>query len=303
MTTILVAGASGFVGRRLVPALLEAGHDVRAMTRNPSTYTGEGVPLRADVEDVNALYDAMRGCSVAYYLVHSLDHRDFAERDALGAQNFGAAAKQAGVERIVYLGGLGAEDDDLSAHLRSRQQVEVLLAHSGVPVTTLRAGIVIGHGGASWEIIRNMVERVPAMVVPRWALTRSQPIALSDVVRYLVGVLSIDDDESHMHEIGGSEILRYVDVLSRVSAIEGRPAVIVPVPLPAKKLATFIAAQVLPFVVGVDSRTILTLLQSMKNEVIVRDDTISAVVDLEPMDYDAAVLEALAERARERRAS
>lgn len=300
---VLVAGASGFVGRRLVPALTQAGHGVRAMTRQPDHYAGLGTAVRADVDDPDALYAAMFGCTVAYYLVHSLDRGDFVRRDAAAAQAFGSVARAAGIERIVYLGALGDERDDLSPHLRSRQQVEGLLAAGGVPVTTVRAGIVIGHGGASWEIIRNLVERVPALVVPRWALTRTQPIARADVVRYLVGVLELRDTQSHVFEVGGNEVLRYVDVLSRVSAIEGRPALIIPVPLPARRLANLIAAQALPFVTGVSSRTIHTLLESMSNEVVVRDDSIRSLVPFEPMGYDEAVLDALGERARAGRRS
>lgn len=300
---LLVTGASGFVGRRLVPALVEAGHEVRAMTRRPDDYDGAGVAVGADVNEPRELYEAMRGCTVAYYLVHSLDHGDFRARDALAAQAFGRAARRAGIERIVYLGGLGDELDDLSDHLRSRQEVEGLLAADGVPVTTLRAGIVIGHGGASWEIIRNIAERVPVLVVPRWALTLTQPIAVDDVVRYLVGVVGLDDPDSHVFEIGGAEVLRYVDVLSRVSALEGRPGLIVPVPVPAKRLATLVASQALPLITGVDSRTIRTLLASMRNEVVVHNDKIRDVVKFEPMDYDRAVLAALGERARPARAS
>ncbi|MGI8678186.1 MAG: NAD(P)H-binding protein [Jatrophihabitans sp.] len=301
MTSTLVTGASGFIGRRLVPALVQAGHDVRAMTRHPDTYVGEGSAVRGDVADQDSIYAAMRGYTVAYYLVHSLDRPDFAHRDAAAAENFGRSARRAGIERIVYLGGLGDDQAELSPHLRSRHEVEGLLAADGVPVTTLRAGIVIGHGGSSWEIIRNMVEKVPAIAVPRWALTRSQPIAVADVIRYLVGVLAIDDGDSHVFEIGGAEILRYIDILTRVSAIEGRPALVVPVPLPAKSLATFVASHALPFITGVDSRTTRTLLGSMRNEVVVRDDSIRSVVPFEPMSYDEAVLAALAERAAQKR--
>lgn len=306
----LVAGASGFVGRGLVPALLDEGYEVRAMTRNPDRYDGPGVTVVGDVADEESCLRALRGCDVAYYLVHSLDHGDFERRDAEGAETFGRAAAQAGVRRIVYLGGLGDDADDLSRHLRSRQEVETLLGAAGVPVTALRAGIVIGHGGASWEIIRNAVEKVPVLAVPRWALTRTQPIALSDCVRYLVGVVAgdlLDDAASHVYEIGGAEVLRYVDVLTRVSAVEGRPALVVPVPIPplfgAQQLANLIASQALPLLTGVDARTIRTLLESMRNEVIVRDDSIRSVVPFEPLDYDGAILEALAVRARARRAA
>lgn len=306
---VLVAGASGFVGRALVPALVDDGYAVRAMTRRPDGYEGKATPVFGEVADRASLVAAMRECEVAYFLVHSLDHGDFARRDAEAAENFGAAAAQAGVRRIVYLGGLGDESDDLSPHLRSRQEVEQHLAAGGVPVTALRAGLVIGHGSASWEIVRNMVEKVPVLAVPRWALTRTQPIALADAVRYLVGVIAgdlLDDPASHVYEIGGSEVLRYVDVMSRVSAIEGRATLIVPVPIPwmfpAAQLATLVASQALPLLTGVDSRTIRTLLESMRNEVVVRDDSIRSVVPFEPMDYDGAVLAALAVRARLRRA-
>ena len=306
---VLVAGASGFIGRRLCAGLIENGHQVRAMTRHPERYRRRGRPgrpVRADVDRPETLYPALEGCQVAYYLVHSLDRPDFVRRDATAAREFGLAAARAGVRRIIYLGGLGDEADDLSDHLRSRQEVETLLQAGGVPVTALRAGIVIGHGGASWELIRNLVERIPALAVPRWALTRTQPIALADAVRYLVGVLELDpeldDRESHVYEIGGAEVLRYVDVLSRVSAIEGRPTVIVPVPVPSRRLAGLVAGQTLPLITGVDGRVVRSLLESLHNEVVVRDGQIRSLIPFEPMDYDAAVLAALGERARAKRA-
>jgi uncharacterized protein YbjT (DUF2867 family) len=292
---ILVAGSTGFVGRPLCRELVMAGHDVRAMSRRPAG-AGDRLPGRrvaADLDRPETLLRALRGCDAAYYLVHSLDHADFVRRDAAAARAFGEAAARAGVRRIVYLGGLGDPDDDLSDHLRSRQQVEVLLAEGGVPVTTLRAGIVIGRGSASWELIRNLVVKVPALLVPRWAVTRTQPIALGDALRYLVGVLDIDDDRSRTFEIGGAEVLRYVDLLSRAATLEGRPALIVPVPVPSARLANLVAAQALPLLTGVDSRTILSLLESLRNEVVVRDPTIRRAVPFEPMDYDQAVLAAL----------
>ena len=139
------------------------------------------------MHDPDSLAAALRGCDAAYYLVHSLDDPDFEQRDAAAARAFAAAAADAGLSRIVYLGGLGDDADDLSAHLRSRREVEQLLGATGVPVTALRAGIIVGHGGISWEMTRQLVEHLPAMITPRWVHTRTQPIAVADVVRYLVG--------------------------------------------------------------------------------------------------------------------
>ena len=180
---VVVAGSSGFVGQRLCPALVAAGHTVQAMTRHPDTYSGAGEPVYGDVHDADSLSTALASCDGAYYLVHSLGDAEFAERDAQAARAFARAAAEAGLGRIVYLGGLGDDDDDLSAHLRSRREVEHLLGSTGVPVTTLRAGIIIGYGGISWEMTRQLVEHLPAMVTPRWVRTRTQPIAIADVVR------------------------------------------------------------------------------------------------------------------------
>ncbi|WP_375485632.1 NAD(P)H-binding protein [uncultured Jatrophihabitans sp.] len=298
---ILVAGASGFVGRALVPALVEAGHDVRAMTRRPDRYDGPGTPVAGDVDDPRSLDDALDGCDAAYYLVHSLDHRDFPRRDAAAARAFGDAAGAAGVRRIVYLGGLGDPSDDLSPHLRSRQECEGLLALGGVPVTTLRAGIVIGHRGASWEIIHNLVGKLPALLVPQWGRTLTQPIALADMVRYLVGVLAIEDRETYTFQVGGADVLRYTDMLSRVSVIEGRTSIMLPVWLPfGTRPAALAASEALPLLTGVDRHTVRALIASMGNDVVVRDDTVREVVSFDPMGYDDAVLTALRDRARDR---
>ncbi|MGZ4468743.1 MAG: NAD(P)H-binding protein [Nocardioidaceae bacterium] len=291
---VLVAGASGFVGRRLCPALEEAGHEVLAMTRHPATYDGAGKAVHGDVHDPDTLPDALAGCDAAYYLVHSLASPDFRRLDADAAQVFGAAAAEAGLSRIVYLGGLGSDDDDLSEHLRSRREVERLLGSAGVPVTVLRAGIVIGHGGISWEITRQLVEHLPAMVTPRWVRTRTQPVAVADVVRYLVGVLEPDEARDRVYEIGGPEVLEYLTMMKRVAAIEGRPLVIVPVPL----LSPGLSSRWLALVTDVDSQAGRSLVDSMTNEVVVHDDSIRRVVPFEPMSYDDAVREALAERRR-----
>ncbi|WP_369130239.1 NAD(P)H-binding protein [Modestobacter roseus] len=294
---VLVTGASGFVGSRLGPALEEAGHEVRAMTRHPDTYAGAGTPVQGDVGDEASLRAALAGCEAAYYLVHSLDSPDFQEKDAAAARSFARAAADAGLRRIVYLGGLGSDDDDLSAHLRSRRQVERLLGETGVPVTTLRAGIVIGHGGVSWEMTRQLVAHLPAMITPRWVHTRTQPIAIADVVRYLVGVLEAPDAEGRAFDVGGCEVLEYLEMLTRVAEIQGRRLLIVPVPLLSPKLSSYW----LSLVTDVDVQTGRSLIDSMTNEVVVKDDSIRRVVPFEPMSYDDAVLTALGERARARR--
>jgi uncharacterized protein YbjT (DUF2867 family) len=294
---VLVAGASGFVGRRLCPELVDRGHEVVAMTRHPDDYSGAGTPVRGDVHEPETLGGALERCEAAYYLVHSLSARDFERLDAEAAGAFAAAAARAGVRRIVYLGGLGRDRDDLSAHLRSRREVEGLLASTGVPVTTLRAGIIVGHGGVSWEITRQLVEHLPAMVTPRWVRTRTQPIAVTDVVRYLVGVLEPAEAEGRVFEIGGPEVLAYADMLRRVAAIERRPLLVAPVPM----LSPGLSSRWLSLVTDVDTRTGRTLVDSMTNEVVVEDDSIRSVVPFEPMGYDEAVREALAERATKTR--
>ncbi len=294
---VLVAGASGFVGRRLCPALVDAGFEVRAMTRRPREYRGAGEAVGGDASDVRSLRVAMGQCATAYYLVHSLASADFETKDAAAARAFGEAAADKGVGRIIYLGGLGADKDDLSAHLRSRRQVEALLALAGVPVTTLRAGIIIGNGGISWEITRQLVEHLPAMVVPRWVWTRTQPIAVADVIRYLVGVLQAPETAGRVFDIGGPDVLAYLEMLRRVAAVEGRKTLIVPVPL----LSPSLSSLWLSLVTNVDVRTGRSLVDSMTSEVVVRDDSIRRVVPFEPMGFDSAVLEALGERARARR--
>jgi uncharacterized protein YbjT (DUF2867 family) len=293
---VLVAGASGFVGRRLCPALVEAGHQVRALTRHPRSYAGVGEAVAGDVQDTGSLEQALAGCQAAYYLVHSLDAPDFQERDAAGARAFAQAAQ--GLERIVYLGGLGDDGDDLSAHLRSRREVERLLSGSGVQVLSLRAGIIVGHGGISWEMTRQLVEHLPAMVTPRWVRTRTQPIAIADVVRYLVGVLEAPVEGSRSFDLGGPDVLQYLDMLRRLADIEGRRPLIVPVPL----LSPQLSSRWLSLVTDVDVQTGRSLIDSMSNEVVVRDDSIRQLVPFAPMGYDEAALVALGERAREKHA-
>ncbi len=294
MATVLVTGATGFIGRRLVPALLDAGHDVRAMTRRPASYDGPGDPVGADVMDADSLRPALEGVDVAIYLVHSLDDPDFERKDAEAARHFGAAAARAGVRQLVYMGGLGEDGEELSPHLRSRREVEQLLGTGGVPVTVLRAAIVVGHGGISWEITRQLVKNLPAMVVPRWVGTRTQPIAVDDVVRYLAGVVDHPDAIGRVFEIGGPDQLTYKEMMAVANEVSGgRPFPIVVLPLLTPRLSSYWLA----LVTDVDVTTGRNLIDSMTTEVVVRDTSIREVVPGEPLSYRDAVRRALAERA------
>lgn len=291
MSRILVTGATGFVGRRLVPVLLDEGHEVRAMTRRPEAYDGPGDPVGGDVHDPSTLAAALAGVEIAYYLVHSLDDPDFERKDAEAARAFGSAAAEAGVEQVVYLGGLG-DDGELSAHLRSRREVEGLLGGAGVPVTVLRAAIVVGQGGISWEITRQLIKNLPAMVVPRWARTRTQPVAIDDVVRYLAGVAGHPDARGRVFDIGGPDRLTYLEML-QVAAEVGKgsrvPMVVVPVLTP--RLSSYWLA----LVTDVDVTTGRNLIDSMGTEVLVTDQSIREVVPGDPLPYAEAVRRALAE--------
>jgi uncharacterized protein YbjT (DUF2867 family) len=291
---VLVTGASGFVGSHLTEALEAEGYSVLAMTRHPDTYSGAGKPIFGDVSEPDSLRSALAEADAAYYLVHSLARQDFVEKDAAAARSFGTAAADVGLERVIYLGGLGQDDANLSDHLKSRREVEQLLASGGTPITVLRAAIVIGHGGISWEITRQLVAHLPAMVVPKWATTRTQPIALADVVRYLLGVLEPAAAKGRVFEIGGPEVLTYAEMMRRVAQLRHhRQLHMLPVPLLTPRLSSYW----LSLVTDVDTATARNLVDSMSNEVIVTDYAIADIVPGMPMGYDDAVREAFRERA------
>jgi uncharacterized protein YbjT (DUF2867 family) len=290
--TVLVTGATGFIGRRLVPELVERGMTVRAMTRRPEAYDGPGEPVGGDVHDADSLTDALKGVDVAIYLVHSLDDPEFERKDAEAARTFGQVAAEAGVSQIVYMGGLGADGENLSPHLRSRREVEGLLGEAGVPVTVLRAAIVVGAGGISWELTRQLVKNLPAMVVPKWVSTMTQPIAVDDVIRYLAGVIGKEEARGRVFEIGGADRLTYLEMLQVAAEVRGGHRVpIIQVPVLTPRLSSYWLA----LVTDVDTTTGRNLIDSMSTEVVVTDHSIREVVPGEPLTYAEAVRRALAE--------
>ncbi|WP_244930559.1 NAD(P)H-binding protein [Nocardioides sp. W7] len=292
MSNVLVTGATGFVGKRLVPVLVEQGHHVKAMTRHPETYDAPGEPVFGDVHDPGTLAEALTDVDVAVYLVHSLGDDDFERKDAEAARGFGLAAAAAGIKQIVYLGGLGKDGEDLSAHLRSRREVEELLGSSGIPVTVLRAAIVVGAGGISWEMTRQLVKNLPAMVVPKWAATRTQPIAVDDVTRYLAGVIGNDQAVGRVFEVGGADQLSYLEMLQQASEVmTGRKVPIIKVPVLTPQLSSYWIS----FITSVDVTTGRNLIDSMGTEVIQTEFAIRDVVPGEPLTYVEAVERALAE--------
>ena len=260
------------------------------MTRRPEEYDGPGEPVAGDVFDRASLTDPLTGVDVAVYLVHSLDDPDFEQKDADAARTFAKAAVACGVRQIVYLGGLGSEDDQLSPHLRSRREVEQLLGETGVPVTVLRAAIVVGAGGISWELTRQLVKNLPAMVVPRWVSTLTQPIAIDDVIRYLAGVVGVPEAFGRTFEIGGPEQLTYLEMLQVAAEVSaGHRVPIVRVPVLTPRLSSYWLA----LVTDVDLTTGRNLIDSMGTEVVVTDNSITELVPGEPLPYAEAVRRAL----------
>ncbi|MFB6620355.1 SDR family oxidoreductase [Streptomyces sp. NPDC056367] len=283
-TLCLVTGASGYIGGRLVPELLDAGHRVRCLARTPAhlrdhPWADRVEVARGDVTDAASLRPAFRDVDVAYYLVHSLGAgRDFEETDRNAARTFAEEARAAGVRRIVYLGGLTPADvpePQLSPHLRSRAEVGRILLASGVPTTVLRAAVVIGSGSASFEMLRYLTERLPVMVTPSWVGTRVQPIGVRDVLRYLVGSATMPEDVNRAFDIGGPDVLTYHDMMVRYAAVAGLPRrLILPVPMLTPGLSSHWIGLVTP----VPAALARPLAESLRYEVVCTEHDIAAYV-------------------------
>jgi uncharacterized protein YbjT (DUF2867 family) len=297
---VAVTGVTGYVGGRLVPELLAAGYRVRALARHPERLRGrpwyDAVEVvAADVGDHEALRAALDGTAVAYYLIHSMDGgRRFEQRDRALALGFGRAAREAGVGRIVYLGGLSPDVEDLSPHLASRREVGEILLASGVPTAVLRAAVILGSGSASFEMMRYLTERLPAMTVPRWVENRIQPIAVRDVLRYLVGAAALPPEVSRTFDIGGPEVLTYRDMMQRYAAVAGLPRrVIVGVGVLTPRLSSLWVSLVTPVPSGIAR----PLVESLVHEVVAGEHDIARYVPDPPsglIDFDRAVRLALA---------
>ncbi len=278
-----VTGAAGHVGSRLVETLRERGYAVRALTRDDG-----------DVGDRKAMLAALDGVDAAYYLVHSLTAAgEFEAEERLDAREFAAAARECGVQRLVYLGGI-VHTDQLSPHLRSRREVGEILRASGVPTVELRASIVVGAGSASFELVRTLVEHLPATAAPDWIDHASQPIALDDVVAYLVDALDVPLETDAVYEIGGADCVRYRDLVNEVAEQLGRPRLTFALPVPAPPLGVSQLPGRLAELIPERLRVAANLLESLQYDTDVRDDRASQDFPVKPRGLRDAVAAALA---------
>jgi len=297
---ILLTGGTGYIGGRLLRALEARGEPLRCLARRPETLRARAAPstevIEGDLLDGTGLEAALEGADTAYYLVHSLGSAGSYEEDDLrAAANFGRAARSAGLRRIIYLGGLGSEGAGLSSHLRSRQETGRVLRASGVPVLEFRASIVIGSGSLSFEMVRALVERLPVMVTPRWVYTPAQPIAIEDLIRYLVDALDLPEGESRILEIGGGERVTYGDLMREYARQRGLRRAMIPVPVLTPRLSGLWLGLVTPVYARVGRK----LVEGLKSPTVVRDDAALRLFSFRPMGLSQAVARALANEDRE----
>lgn len=301
---ILLTGATGYVGGRLLRSLRGAGYDVRCLVRRPeflaSQVDDEVQVVQGDVLDRSSLDRALEGIDLAFYLVHSMGQgKDFEDTDRRAARNFGDAAREQGVRRVIYLGGLGSPrkgrdrkeggDEDLSPHLRSRHEVGEVLRESGVQVVEFRASVVLGSGSLSFEMLRALVERLPVMVTPRWVNVLAQPIAITDLLAYLVAAIDLEIDGSKILEIGGADQVSYGDMMRQYARLRGLRRMMIPVPVLTPRLSSLWLGLVTPLYARVGRK----LIESICHPTVVRDPSALEIFDIEPRSCRRALEEAL----------
>lgn len=285
---VVVFGASGTIGRPLLSALADE-HDVVAVSRTHRRDAGKVTWKTADATDRVSVSRVLEGADVLYYLVHSLGSADFEERDLEAAETTAREAERAGVKQLVYLGGLGDDSRDLSAHLRSRRETGKRLSSTSVPVTTLRAAIVVARGSAAFETVVALVDRLPAMVTPRWVSTRTQPVALSDVVAYLAGVCGLEPAFGAAYDVGGPEVMTYREMIERIARLRGKHPYIFEVPV----LTPYLSSLWLHLVTPVKAAVARPLIEGLRTETVARDDRIRQLVPVDLTPFDTAARAAL----------
>ena len=292
---MLVTGATGYIGGRLVPRLLDAGHEVRCFVRSRDRLQHRPWEQRVevfegDVLDPGTLEPALSGIDVAYYLIHSLGEGAFAERDRRAAASFAAASETAGIQRIIYLGGIPPKSTRRSEHLESRLETGEYLRSGSVPVTEFRAGVIVGSGSISFELIRYLTERLPVLITPKWVRSRTQPIAVRNVLEYLMAALEVRESTGQILEIGGAEVLTYGDMFRIYAKVRGLRRYIVGVPV----LTPGLSAHWVGLVTPLNARIARPLIHGLDNEVVVTDFRARELFDIELLDYETAVRRALA---------
>ncbi len=291
---ILITGVTGYIGGRLVPRLIQKGYNVRCMARDTSRIEGRWEHVEivyGDVTKFESVNDVLKNIDIAYYLIHSMSagEKDFADIDLKAAENFSKKAKENGVKRIIYLGGLGSKSDNLSPHLSSRQQTGEMLKISGVPVTEFRAGMIVGSGSLSFEMMRYLAERVPIMICPKWVKTKTQPIAVRDVLRYLIESIENEKSSGKVFEIGSDDVLTYRDLMMRYADMRKLKRIMINVPVLTPRLSSYWVDLVTP----IPNYIARPLIEGLKNEIIVNDNSAREIFDFQPISYNDAVKFAL----------